>query len=299
MILATHLRNFQLLFGILLIGLSSATLASGLYKPFVMAEPAGGSVEQATNRVTETLVEAGLEILGEYSPYPDGSARVIGVTNEALKKAATIHVTGGFGAVMRVAITNNNGVIEVSYTNPSYLGHAYRIGDLDQIDRVLSRALEGRNSFGAEGFSAEQLANYHYMAFMPYFDDQKELGSFASYEEAITKLDQALAHPDSDLRQVWKVNLPNEQTLYGVQLHGGEWQGQMKNVMAMIDVSSPKSTAALPWELLVSGDTIYYLPGKYRIALMFPDLSMGQFMKISHIPGMMERSAKELMKLAH
>jgi hypothetical protein len=72
----------------------------------------------------------------------------------------------------------------------------------------------------------------------------------------------------------------------------------MQGIMDKIDISTPKSSAALPWEILVSGNDVYYLPGKYRIALMFPDLTMQQFLKISNVPDMMERSAEEVVALA-
>jgi hypothetical protein len=81
-------------------------------------------------------------------------------------------------------------------------------------------------------------------------------------------------------------------------LDGGPWRGQIKGIMDKIDIATPKSSAALPWEILVSGKDVYYLPGKYRIALMFPDLTMQQFLKISNVPDMMERSAEELVTLA-
>jgi hypothetical protein len=45
-----------------------------------------------------------------------------------------------------------------------------------------------------------------------------------------------------------------------------------------------RHTAHLPYGLLVSGDAAYALAGKFRIALAFPDLGMGTFMKISGAP---------------
>jgi len=46
------------------------------------------------------------------------------------------------------------------------------------------------------------------------------------------------------MRQVWKVDVGNEQTVFGVQLHGGEWQGEIKTIMGKIDIATPKSYRA-------------------------------------------------------
>ncbi len=291
--------RFIALLALLTIAISPVSgLAEALYKPFVTGAPEGSTVDDATAAVTEKLKTAGLEIVGSYSPYDDGSARIIGVTSSELKKAALGHKTGGFGAVMRVAITNNDGVIEVSYTNPPYHGYAYHIGGLPEIEKALHQALGGGEPFGGEGFTAEQLERYHYMMFMPYFQDAQKVVSFDTHAEAQAGVENALKSPGSDMTELWKVELDSKQILYGVQLNRGWWKGQIKNIMAKLDTKTPRSTAALPWEVLVSGGDVYYLPGKFRIALMFPDLPMGAFMKISDVPDQMDASAAKLGRLA-
>jgi hypothetical protein len=224
--------------------------------------------------------------------------RVIGVTNADLKSAASQHKAGGFGAVMRVAVTNNKGAIEVSYTNPTYIGVAYKIGELTSVEKTLGSALGGREAFGSKGLSRQKLEKYYYLASMPAFKDMKKVASFDSHGAALAGIAKAMKHPDSDMRAVWQVKVNSEQTLFGVRLEGGPWRGQMKDIMSKIDISTPKSSAALPWEILVSGKDVYYLPGKYRIDVMFPDLTMQQFLKISKVPDMMDQSAEELGKLS-
>ena len=277
---------------------ASPVLAGGTYKPFIAAAPAGTAMDEAVKNVKAKLNKGNFEIVGEDSPYGNGAVRLIGVTNSDLKRAASRHATGGFGAVMRVAVTNNKGVIEVSYTNPSYLGIAYNIGDLSSVDKALSAALGGGESFGSKGLSQQKLAKYHYMATMPEFKDAKKVASFPSHAAAVAAIEKAMKQSDSDMRAIWQVKVSSDQTLFGVRLDGGPWRGQIQGIMDKIDIATPKSSAALPWEILVSGKDVYYLPGKYRIALMFPDLTMQQFLKISTVPDMMERSAEELVALA-
>lgn len=277
---------------------ASPVLAGGTYKPFIAAAPAGATMNEAVKNVKDKLKKGGFEIVGEDSPYGNGAVRLIGVTNSDLKRAASQHGTGGFGAVMRVAVTSNNGAMEVSYTNPSYIGVAYNIGDLSRVEQALSAALGGGEAFGSKGLSQQKLARYHYMATMPGFKDAKKVASFPSHAAAVSAIEKAMKQSDSDMRAIWQVKVSSDQTLFGVRLDGGPWRGQIQGIMDKIDISTPKSSAALPWEILVSGNDVYYLPGKYRIALMFPDLTMQQFLKISNVPDMMDRSAEELVALA-
>jgi hypothetical protein len=272
-------------------------LGAGTYKPFIAAASAGATIDEAVKNVKAKLKKANFEVVGEDSPYGNGAVRLIGVTNAGLKRAASQHKTGGFGAVMRVALTNNKGAIEVSYTNPAYIGVAYNIGDLSGIERSLAAALGGGEAFGSKGVSQQKLARYHYMATMPGFKDANG-ASFASHAAAVSAIEKAMKQSDSDMRAIWQVKVSSDQTLFGVHLDGGPWRGQIQGIMEKIDIGTPKSSAALPWEILVSGKDVYYLQGKYRIAVMFPDLTMKDFLKISSVPDMMDRSAEELVTLA-
>jgi hypothetical protein len=53
-----------------------------------------------------------------------------------------------------------------------------------------------------------------------------------------------------------------------------------------------KHTAHLPYELIVSEGNVQMLHGKFRIAVDFPDLTMGTFMKISGAPAGIEEKLK-------
>jgi len=44
--------------------------------------------------------------------------------------------------------------------------------------------------------------------------------------------------------------------------------------------------------MLVDDNKVYMLHGRFRIALSFPDLSMGTFMKIMSTPGDIEKMLK-------
>ena len=55
--------------------------------------------------------------------------------------------------------------------------------------------------------------------------------------------------------------------------------------MPIIDIAQQKHVTFLPYELLVVGKEVRMLHGRLRIALSFPDLTMGTFTKIMSTPG--------------
>ncbi len=56
--------------------------------------------------------------------------------------------------------------------------------------------------------------------------------------------------------------------------------------------------AAMPYEIILQGKEATILHGKYRIALHWPDLTMGTFMKIMSTPGDIEDTLKGLCEMS-
>jgi polyribonucleotide nucleotidyltransferase len=83
-----------------------------------------------------------------------------------------------------------------------------------------------------------------------------------------------------------------DEVLFGVAMKEGE--GADATVMGVTDQSALRHTAHLPYEMLVSGNRVYTLHGKFRIAQSFPDLTMSTFMKISGAPDAIEKVLKEV-----
>ncbi|MBT5419327.1 MAG: hypothetical protein HOK80_00395, partial [Candidatus Cloacimonetes bacterium] len=70
--------------------------------------------------------------------------------------------------------------------------------------------------------------------------------------------------------------------------------GSDQVVMNKIDKANFKHTAYLCYEMVVSGNKAYALHGRFRIALSFPDLTMGSFTKIMSAPGDIKEALKEV-----
>ena len=54
--------------------------------------------------------------------------------------------------------------------------------------------------------------------------------------------------------------------------------------------------AAMPYEIILQGKKATMLPGKYRLAVSWPELSMGTFMKIVSTPGNIEDTLEAICK---
>ena len=282
---------------IVLFSLATMARAEGL-KPFVLgAEPQQADLEQAVAATKTGLQGQGFEVVGSYAPYPN--AVVIVVTSEVLKAYAAKSDFGGYGAAMRVAVTKVKDKVQVSYVNPPYWAAAYRMKDtLEDVKTKLAAALGKQKEFGsADGVTEKGLRKYNYMMGMEKFDslDKHELAEFKTYAEAVAAVEAGLAAGKAGVTKVYRVDVPGkEEAVFGVAIAKGK--GADKYIMDYIDFGDVKSTAHLPYEILVSGNKVYHLFARFRIAISFPDLSMmgsNSFMSIMSAPGAIKDSLTE------
>ena len=265
--------------------------ADEMLKPYVLASSGPGTIEKKAEEVKSALVQQGFQTVGEYTPYK--GAHVIVVTSDVLRKNAAKSDFGAYGAISRISLTEKGGDIDIAYTNPLYYSQAYQMKDsLADVAASLEKALGKKSAFGSKkGLNATKLRAYHYMVMMPYFEDQVLLASHNSQEEALKAVEANLAARKGGSSKVFRVDLPDrKESVFGVGITEGE--GADKTIMPIIDISEPKHTSHLPYEMVVSNGKVYMLHGKFRIALDFPDLTMGTFMKISRAPSAIEEKLK-------
>lgn len=285
----------SLLVGSVLISFAfvSAIQADARYKPFFLASQTAGDKAEKMVEVKKALTSNGFEIVGEYTPYP--AATIFVVTNDAIKTNAANSgddddKLGGFGAAQRVAVTEANNEIQVSYTNPLYMHYVYNLKDVKvakEAKEKLSLALGLVKAYGSEeGEEADDLKDYQYAPMQSEFDDPDELSKHSSYEAAIKATEAALAAQKGGVRKVYRIDLPGKnQTLYGVAMTK-KWSSDVA-IMKEIDFGKVKSSAHLPYEMLVVNNKVYALNASFRIAISFPDLSMmgdNSFMNIMDSP---------------
>ena len=286
------------IFTVLLILISFNAWSADTLKPFELVSSEAADFTGVVDATKNKLQSGGFTLAGEYSPF-DG-AHVFVVTSDELQAAAAKSDFGGYGSVIRVAVTKNADKVEVSYSNPLYWSKAFRIpADLTAVAEKMTAALGDSEPFGSEkGLTAKKLKKYHYKMLMPYFDDPDTLGEFDSFADAMEKINNNLAAGTSGITKVFEVKIPGkDQALIGVAMSEGA--AADKTIMEKIDVHGTRHTAHLPYAILVSGKTAYALNGKFRIALSFPDLSMmgsGSFMEIMDAPPAIKESLSSVAK---
>lgn len=277
-------------------------------KPYVLGAVSGKSFEATKAMMKTNLQSAGLKVIGEYRPAKDAKRWILAVTSSDL--AAAVKKEGGlrgFAAVLRVAITQEGSIINVSYTNPIYWGNAYFQDDFPKVETNY-KAFSGKmvaamkksgtykgTYFGSEkGVEIDDVRDYQYMFGMPEFDDVVTLGEFSSYQAAVSKIDANIKAGISGLQLVYAYEISGTKLkLYGFAINGVDGESSF---LPTIDLGSPKHTAFLPYELLVNDKEVVMLHGRYRIALAFPDLAMSTFSKIMSTPGDIEDALKKCCK---
>jgi hypothetical protein len=145
------------------------------------------------------------------------------------------------------------------------------------------------------------MREYHYTFMMEYFDDPSILAYFDSHEEAVQVVNKNLANQVSASTKVYQLDLGKDSsgkamTLIGVGLSGEDEDDCSSDayIMGKIDKSSPRHTAHLPYEILVYGDQVEALYGRFRIAISWPHLPMmasdtgATFLSIMCAPGAIE-----------
>ncbi len=288
-----HTLRIPLIAAVLFLGLSALAQAEVL-KPFVLGRATAGSMAETVQYARTQLEANGFTVVGSYEPFP--GATVIAASHPDINTAAANAANGGFGAAQRVAVTEIDGKLQLSYVNPAYIGTAYGLGKLEAVSAALEAALGREQEFGAKGIKEEKLGpgKYHYKVMMPYFDDVDVLNTFSDYETGVKTVETNLAAGRGGTAKVYRIDLPGKEvSVFGVAIPEGDGpdsgaKDTDKEILDIIDFQDIRSTAYLPYELMVQGNEAIALRGRYRIAVHFPDTSMAGahgFTKIMSSPG--------------
>jgi len=177
-------------------------------------------------------------------------------------------------------------------------------GDLKNVADQLASALGRVEEFGSKsGLTAEMARRYHYMIGMEYFDEPSLLAEYPSYADAVKAVDEKLSSNSNGVSKVYRVDvIGKEETLFGAGLKGPTDADKYMDdrfIMSEIDFKDLKSTAHLPYDVLVSGNKVYALYARFRIAINFTDLSMvgkNSFMNIMATPDAIKNVLKKTVK---
>jgi uncharacterized protein (DUF302 family) len=268
--------------------------ADDLMKPFTLAFTSTGDMKEKIAVVKGALQAKGFEVVGEYEPYDN--AHIIIVTSDELKKEAKNNEMGGFAAGQRVAVTKVGDQIQVTYANPMYVSNAYRMKtDLSNVEAKIQSAIGKVEDFGAKGLSQSKLRKYHYTFGMEYFNNVYDLEDYDSYQEAVKAVEKHLASNKHGIAKVYRIDIPGkEETVFGVSMKGVTPDDKYyddKFQMSVVDFAPVRSTAYLPYEVMVEGNKVIAMHMRFRMAVHFPDLKMmgaASFMTLMPSPGAIE-----------
>lgn len=292
----------------LILFLSIYSVEAQKLNPYILGFETTESVSEIKSNVAANLESNDIKVVGQYQPANDKDRWILIFSTSELEDAVKkVGGLSGFAATLRVGITRQGDKTLVSYTNPVYWGNAYFRDDYDKIssnysaiNSKLESAMKASGSFvgtpfgSKKGLEADELRKYHYMFGMPRFDDTVELEDFDSHQAAKSKIESAIKKGTPNLSMVYKVEFPEKELIvYGFALSGDTGESKF---LPTIDIGTPKHTAFLPYEILVKGSEVHMLHGRYRIALSFPDLTMGTFSKIMSTPGNIEDLLIQLVK---
>lgn len=269
-------------------------LAAHALQPYVTGtKVAGGDLKAATTAVEQKLTAAGFTVLGQYVAKGLSKQAAVVVTEPGLTD--TLKGVGGtavIGIPIRVGVKADG---TVSYVNLEYWERAYLRKDYGKAEAAvkgaagkLEQALGTGAAFGGD-VKAEDLAKYRYMFGMERFDDDKTtLAEYKSFEDAVKTVQDNLARGVKGTGKVYELVLADKKiAVFGVSLSDAEYgEGWWVNKIGADHV------AALPWEVFVVNGKVMGLYGRFRTALAWPSLGMGQFMGISSHPD----STMEMLK---
>ncbi len=255
--------------------------------PYIQGDSvAGGSVQAVATAVEAKLKGGGFKVIGKYFPKSLAGYGVVIATDDAmLGEVGSVGGPAVMGAAIRVGVKADG---SVAYTNPDYWYRAYFRKAFDKKEgavKALQSRLQGALGAG-KGQGGDELpgnlTNYRYMIGMERIDSYKnKLAEYGSFAEAVKTVRENLAKGVGKTTKVYEVVMPDRKlAVFGVAMNDsgnsdGEW-------IKKIDMQD--NIAGLPYEIYVIDKVVGSPHGRFRIALAFPDVGMGQFMRISSLP---------------
>ena len=111
---------------------------------------------------------------------------------------------------------------------------------------------------------------------------KSKLTEYGSFNDALKTVRENLAKGAGKTAKIYEVVLPDRKlAVFGVAMNDGE--NSDGDWLKKIDMQN--SVAGLPYEIYIVDNEVQSPFARFRIALAFPDVGMGQFMRISSLPG--------------
>lgn len=285
------MRKF--LVALLLIGFAPFSWA---LSPYIQGDKvSAGEVSAVLAQVEAKLTKAGFSVAGKYMPSGLTGYGVVVVTDKSLLDV--VRKFGGtsiVGAPIRIGVKADG---SVSYVNLDYWLRAYFRKQYPQAEKTvkatqakLGKALGAGKPFGGD-VDRKDLADYQYMFGMEGFESDKNvLMEHLSFEDAVKSIQDNLARGVAKTSKVYEIVMPDKKiAVFGVAMNDPkEGEGWWAKTVGTENI------AALPYEIYVVGNKPGHLFARFRIALGWPAVGMGNFMRIVEAPGIIHDTLVEV-----
>ena len=260
--------------------------------PYVSVGEVPNSLEETEKTVVDALVKSGFEILGQYHVENNQTLKVIVYSRKDLQQITLkVKDRGALAAALKVGLKADGPGTHISYINPEYLFQAYLRNSYDAhakgLDKITADVKAALSPLGNENkefggsMTVEELREYHYKIMMPYFSDPVTLKEFGSFEEGVKTIENNLKSKKGNAELVYSLKFNDQKTaVFGIGFLDDE-----KGEKQFLPIIGESHLAAMPYEIIIQGKTATMLHGRYRLAVHWPELSMGTFMKIRSTPG--------------
>lgn len=278
------LSTFALILAVGFAGCSSQSLSAG-------EEAAPKEVHayligklMSSEEVSKKLSTAGFEVVGSFVVNKKLNLETVVFTNEKMKAMAN-KPGRGFAAIGRILVDPKN--MQISISNPVYFGKAFMQDQADyatlkEIKDTLSATFEGLTE-SSDKWAYAGLADYHFMVGMPYYQDSIVIGKGDS--EELVERAETYKKGESHL---FTLKLDEGKYLMGYDLD--------RRVGKFPKKIGIEKSGLLPYTILIENNEARILSPKFYLAVSYPQLTMGEFMKIATVPGAIENDLSRAFK---
>ncbi len=293
-------KSIQFIFVMSFMLITSSVFAQKL-SPYIKVGTSTESIKDLSLKIKETLKSNNFIYLGSYSPEGKGNLKVITFTSKPIMNTVLkVKDRGALAAIMKISLIKKGSTATISYLNPDYIFNAFLRSEYDKYATTLSKVSKdlksALSSYGTEftGFGGsltkKELRKYHYKMMMPYFSDPVSLKTFSSFDEGVKIIKENLATKKGNTKKVYELVFNKSKVaVFGVAL-----TSKSKGEANFLPIIGEDNIAAMPYQIILQGNKATILNGKYGLAIHWPELSMGTFMKIMSTPGYIEDTLKGL-----
>ncbi len=288
----------KLFFALFLIGFAPLSWA---LSPYLQGNKvSAGDVQTVLSQVESKLTTAGFKVAGKYQPAGLAGYGVLIVTDKNL--IDVVRKLGGasiVGAPIRIGVKSDG---SVTYMNLEYWLRAYFRKQFPVAEKTvkatqakLGKVLGAGKPFGGD-VDRKDLADYQYMFGMEGFESDKNiLMEHLAFEDAVKAIQDNLARGLGKTSKVYEIIMPDKKmAVFGVAMNdpkeGEGW---------WVKTAGSENIAALPYEIYVVNNKAGHLFARFRIALGWPNVGMGSFMRIVEAPGIIHATLTEVAGGGH